>query len=88
MGGFQRKPGGVFIPPVRDRQREYARVPLHKNGMMPPRPTPTMPDKVRSPKPTRAQEEEEQIVATGAVLERARESAQTGFEVARDALSH
>ncbi|MCG8419892.1 MAG: hypothetical protein MJE77_18320, partial [Proteobacteria bacterium] len=87
MGGFQRKPGGVFIPPVRDRQREYARDPLHKNGVMP-RPTPTMPDKAPPPIRTRAQVEEEQIVATGAVLERARESAQTGFEVVRDALSH
>ncbi|MCG8419925.1 MAG: hypothetical protein MJE77_18490, partial [Proteobacteria bacterium] len=87
MGGFQQKPGGIFIPPVRDRQREYARDPLHSNGVMPPRPTPTMPDKASPPKPTRAQEQDQQIAATNAVLERAWDSAQTGLDVARTALS-
>ncbi|MCG8418221.1 MAG: hypothetical protein MJE77_09800, partial [Proteobacteria bacterium] len=88
MGGFERKPGGVFIPPVRDRYRDYTLDPLARNSVMPPRPRPSMPDKAPPPIRTPAQEEEEQIVATRAVLERARESAKTGFEVARDALSH
>ena len=88
MGGFQRKPGGVFVPPVRDRHRDYTHDLLARNSAMPPRPKRSMPDKAPPPLRTWAQEVEAQIVATGVALERARESATTGFDVARDALSH
>ena len=82
MGGFERKSGGVLIPPLRDHDRD----PLARNRVPLARPEPTMPDKA-PPAPTPDQPQE-QIAATGAVLERARDSAQTGLDLARDALSH